>query len=116
MEGVIENVTSEFVAVNTIECDPEYVPRFRALFQSRAHAIDRLPGFRGMYVLEPQESGGAYLVVSQWESEACFRAWTESAEFMEGHRRAFADIKEATARGEAPPMRSQFATYRVLAR
>ncbi len=104
-----------FVAVNSIECAPDYVPRFRELFQSRAHAIDRLPGFKGIYVLEPQSEGKPFLVVSQWEDEASFRAWTESPEFLEGHRRAFADLKAAKKRGEEPPMRSDFATYTVLA-
>jgi len=121
MKGVVNGVTPKelapgFVAINTIECRPEYVERFRELFQTRAHAIDRLPGFRSMFVLEPKDGSQAYLVVSQWDDEECFRAWTESPEFIEGHRRAFADLKEAKARGEEPPMRSQFATYTVLAR
>lgn len=106
----------EFVAVNTITCKPEYVARFRELFSTRVRAIDRREGFHEMYVLEPQSEGAAYLVISRWESEAAFHAWTKSPEFIEGHRRAFADLAAAKLRGDEPPMHSEFATYSVLTR
>lgn len=106
----------EFVAINAIRCRPEYAPRFRELFQSRAHAIDRIAGFVDMMVLEPQEAGGDFLVVSRWTTEAAFQGWTQSPEFAEGHRRAFEDLKEAKELGAEPPMHSKFATYSVLAK
>lgn len=81
---------------------------------SRAHAIDRLTGFLSMQVLEPKAEAEPYLVVSQWQSEEAFQEWMKSPEFMEGHRRAFADLKEAKERGEEPPMHSKFVTYSVL--
>lgn len=81
---------------------------------SRAHAIDRLTGFLSMQVLEPKAEAEPYLVVSQWQSEEAFQEWVKSPEFMEGHRRAFADLKEAKERGEEPPMHSKFVTYSVL--
>ena len=34
-----------FVAVNYINCTPEYQERFEQLFGTRAHAIDLMPGF-----------------------------------------------------------------------
>lgn len=81
---------------------------------SRAHAIDRLTGFLSMQVLEPKAEAEPYLVVSQWQSEEAFLGWMKSPEFVEGHRRAFADLKEAKERGEEPPMHSKFVTYSVL--
>jgi len=108
--------TGGFVAINYITCKPEYCERFEYLFRTRTRAIDRMPGFRGMYVLRPQQAGDAYLVVSHWESEAHFRAWLQSPEFVEGHRRGFEDLRAAKARGEEPPMRSDFRTYEVITR
>ncbi len=105
-----------FVAVNFITCKPEYVPRFKQLFATRARAIDRMRGFCGMQVLEPDKDGGAFLIVSYWRRAEDFQGWMGSEEFLEGHRRGFADIAEAKRRGEEPPMRSEFHTYSVMAR
>lgn len=104
-----------FVAVNSIEVAPDYRPRFEELFATRVKAIDTMPGFRDMQVLRPSGEEGAYLVISRWASEAEFQAWTGSEAFLAGHRRAFADMAEAKARGEEPPMRSEFRTYAVIA-
>jgi hypothetical protein len=65
-------------------------------------------------VLKPQRDGGDYLVVSFWSSGDAFTAWSRSPEFLEGHRRGFADVKAARERGEAPPMTSRMETYGVL--
>ena len=113
--GLLQLCKPGFVAVNTIHCEADYVPRFQQLFTSRAGAIDRMAGFLGMYVLEPQETGGAFLVVSHWTSEDSFATWTSSEEFREGHKRAFEDMRLARERGETPPMHSDFKTYRLLA-
>jgi len=117
LQAVAPSPESEgFVAINYITCKPEYRERFEYLFKTRARAIDRMPGFRGMYVLRPQREGDAYLVVSHWESEAHFKAWLQSPEFLEGHQRGFEDIREAKMRGEEPPMQSDFRTYEVITR
>lgn len=117
LQAMVSSPESEgFVAINYITCKPEYRERFEYLFKTRARAIDRLPGFRGMYVLRPQREGDAYLVVSHWESEAHFKAWLQSPEFIEGHRRGFEDLREAKMRGEEPPMQSDFRTYEVITR
>jgi heme oxygenase (mycobilin-producing) len=39
-----------FVAINYISCKEDYKKRFEELFDSRAEAIDRMPGFRNMHV------------------------------------------------------------------
>ncbi|MDX2064189.1 MAG: antibiotic biosynthesis monooxygenase [Fimbriimonadaceae bacterium] len=105
-----------FVAINRITVREDYRERFETLFQTRAHAIDRMDGFVNMHVLRPNRDGEPYLIVSHWDSEPSFRAWVDSPEFREGHKRGFEDIAKAKARGEEPPMISDFVTYAVVAR
>lgn len=104
-----------FVAINYITCNEEYKPRFEELFSTRAKAIDRMPGFKFMEVLKPMDGNGDYLIVSHWESEENFKTWTQSPEFLEGHKRGFEDITKAKAEGKEPPMKSSFKTYKVIA-
>jgi heme-degrading monooxygenase HmoA len=112
----MDNTGKNFVAINYISCKPHYRERFEQLFATRAGAIDRMPGFKFMEVLKPQDEGDTYLIVSHWESEDNFKTWTKSPEFIEGHKRGFEDIKTAKQKGEEPPMSSSFKTYEVIAR
>lgn len=105
----------KFVAINYIHCEPNYRERFEELFASRAKAIDKMPGFVDMQVLRPNGEG-EYLIVSHWASEAAFKTWTTSPEFLEGHKRGFEDIRKAREQGIKPPMSSSFKTYEVIAR
>lgn len=105
-----------FVAVNYIDCRPDYRVWFEELFGSRAKQIDTMPGFVGMQVLRPSKEGDAYLIVSHWENEASFKAWTKSETFLEGHKRGFADLAKAKAEGKETSMKSDFKTYEVIAR
>jgi heme-degrading monooxygenase HmoA len=111
-----ENSEKKFVAINYISCKEHYRERFEELFATRAKAIDRMPGFKHMEVLKPQDNGDNYLIVSHWDSVDHFREWTKSPEFIEGHKRGFEDIKLAKEKGEEPPMSSSFKTYEVIAR
>lgn len=112
----MEAEATRFVAINYITCKDEYKERFEELFATRAKAIDRMPGFIGMHVLRPKKQSDEYLIVSHWESETAFRDWTNSPEFIEGHKRGFADVREAKERGEEAPMSSSFKIYEVIAR
>lgn len=105
-----------FVAVNYIDCKPEYRERFEELFATRAKQIDTMAGFINMQVLRPMKDGDAYLIVSHWEGEENFVGWTKSETFLEGHKRGFADIAKAKAEGKEAPMKSDFKTYAVIAR
>ena len=106
--------TAEFVAINYITCDADYRERFEQLFKSRAHAIEKAPGFRRMLVLKPELADGAYQVVSYWDDRAAFDHWRTSPEFAEGHRRGFADVAAAREAGRKPPMSSRMETFSVL--
>jgi heme-degrading monooxygenase HmoA len=105
-----------FVAINYITCTDAYRERFETLFATRAKAIDRMPGFINMQVLRPTDDKGDYLIISHWDSEEQFKTWTKSEEFVEGHKRGFADLAEARAEGREAPMRSQFKTYKIINR
>jgi heme-degrading monooxygenase HmoA len=99
-------MSKKFVAVNYINCSPEYKERFEFLFGSRAKAIDTMPGFIEMHVLRPEKEGDNYLIVSYWETEDAF---------MEGHKRGFEDLAKAKAEGKPAPMSSDFKTYEIIA-
>jgi heme-degrading monooxygenase HmoA len=58
---------------------------FEARFAGRAGLVEHRPGCRGFQLLRPIQ-GDCYMVMTWWDSEADFRAWTESAEFREAHR------------------------------
>jgi len=109
------DINKKFVAINYIDCQDDYKKRFEELFGNRAHAIDRMPGFVDMQVLKPKDDEGSYLIVSFWDSEESFKKWTGSPEFIEGHKRGFADLAQAKAEGKPAPMKSSFKTYQVLA-
>jgi len=110
----MEVKNAPFVAINTIRCAEAYASRFEELFRTRAKAIDRLPGFIAMNVLRNQDQANEYLVVSYWESEDCFRTWLKSPEFIEGHKRGFADMQAAKESGATPPMVSRFQTFDLV--
>jgi heme oxygenase (mycobilin-producing) len=107
-------MNKNFVAINYINCDPAYRERFEYLFGTRARAIDTLPGFIEMQVLKPTQEDDRYLIVSHWENEAAFKAWTRSPEFLEGHKRGFEDMAKAKAEGKPAPMQSEFKTYAII--
>jgi heme-degrading monooxygenase HmoA len=104
-----------FVAINYITCTDSYRERFEMLFASRAKAIDRMPGFINMQVLKPTDGNSDYLIISHWDSEDQFKTWTKSDEFIEGHKRGFADIAKARDEGKEAPVKSLFKTYKVIA-
>lgn len=108
-------MSESFVAINYIDCTEEYQSRFEELFGTRAKAIDQMPGFKFMNVLKPKSPGNPYLIVSFWENEDSFKAWTSSKAFIEGHKRGFEDIRKAKEAGQTPPMTSTFKTYDVIA-
>ena len=84
-----------FVVMNRIPVNPEYAHRFEEVFRTRARLVGRMPGFIRNLVLRPKNPGDPYIVLTFWESEVAFRAWTESPAFKEGHARSGTLPKEA---------------------
>lgn len=132
----IPNEIGHYVAINFITIhDQAYLKRFTELFGTRAGAIDGIPGFLGMHLLEPQNHAGdkadtvkrydattgikesaspVYLVITHWKDEKSFQNWTRSAQFIEGHRRGFTDIAQARGLGKMNPMSSDMKTYTII--
>ena len=76
------------VTCNRIPVNPEHNEAFEAVFQARASLVDGMPGFISFQLLRPKKAGDPYVVMTFWESEAHFKAWTQSDEFKEGHARS----------------------------
>lgn len=61
---------------------------FETVFEARASLVDGMPGFISFQLLRPKKVGDPYVVMTFWESEKHFKAWTQSDEFKEGHARS----------------------------
>jgi heme-degrading monooxygenase HmoA len=77
-----------FVTCNRIPVNPDYAAAFEERFGSRAGQVDQMPGFVSFHLLKPKNPTDPYVVMTFWESEAHFTAWTDSAAFREGHGRS----------------------------
>lgn len=76
------------VTCNRIPVNPEHAEAFEERFANRSNLVDGMPGFISFQLLRPQKDGDPYIVMTFWESEAHFKAWTESDAFKEGHARS----------------------------
>jgi len=73
------------VVTNRIQVAEGQEEAFEQRFRGRAGLVEGMPGFIRLQILRPLKSD-YYLVVTWWESEAAFLAWTESPQFREAHR------------------------------
>jgi heme-degrading monooxygenase HmoA len=71
--------------MNRIPVNPAYSDAFEARFKNRASSVDKMPGFVAYRLLRPTADGAPYVVMTTWASREHFTAWTESAEFQQGH-------------------------------
>ena len=76
------------VTCNRIPVNPNYAPAFEARFGDRSNLVDEMPGFVSFQLLRPTNEGDPYIVMTYWDSETHFKAWTESPAFREGHARS----------------------------
>jgi heme-degrading monooxygenase HmoA len=76
------------IVCNRIPVNPEHAAAFEERFANRASLVDGMPGFISYQLLRPKSQGDPYIVMTFWESEAHFQAWTESPSFREGHARS----------------------------
>jgi heme oxygenase (mycobilin-producing) len=77
-----------FIICNRMLVNPEYAEAFEKRFADRASLVDKMPGFVSFQLMRPKTEGAPYVVMTTWESEDDFKAWTESPEFKEGHARS----------------------------
>lgn len=83
------------VVCNRIPVNAEFAEAFEERFADRANLVDGMQGFVSFQLLRPQNEGDPYVVMTFWESDDDFKAWTESAAFKEGHARSGTLPKEA---------------------
>ncbi|NDJ54455.1 MAG: antibiotic biosynthesis monooxygenase [Chloroflexi bacterium] len=76
------------VVCNRISVNPEHSSAFEERFADRANLVDGMPGFISFKLLRPSTSDDPYVVMTFWESQEHFKAWTSSDEFQEGHARS----------------------------
>lgn len=84
-----------FVTCNRIFVHAEYRNAFEERFAGRANLVASMPGFVSFHLLRPRNDGDPYVVMTFWETEAHFTAWTESDAFRQGHARGGALPPEA---------------------
>ena len=58
---------------------------FEKRFEGRARLVENMPGFVRLEILRPIK-GDYYIVLTHWQDEPSFQAWTNSTEFKEAHR------------------------------
>ena len=74
--------------MNRIPVNPEYAEAFEERFSDRAALVDGMDGFVAFRLLRPTNPADPYIVMTFWETEEHFKAWTRSEQFKEGHARA----------------------------
>lgn len=70
---------------NRIPVHPDFAEAFEQRFAERLGAVDSMPGFVAYRLLRPTKEGDPYVVMTFWQDEASFRAWTESDNFKAQH-------------------------------
>ncbi len=73
------------VVSNRIKVAQGHEKEFEDRFAGRAGLVEKMPGFIRLEILRPVKSD-YYVVLTHWEDESSFHAWTESPEFQEAHR------------------------------
>lgn len=72
------------VVANRIPVSKGYEKEFENRFKNRAGLIDKEPGFIRNQILRPMKSD-YYVVLTYWENQESFEAWTQSESFKKAH-------------------------------
>ena len=76
---------SDVIKINAITVPADSGDELARRFAARAGAVDGQPGFKGFELLRPTDGRNIWLVVTRWEDEASFEAWTSGQEFQRAH-------------------------------
>ena len=101
---------SAVIKINAITVPREFGDEVATRFAARAGAVDDMSGFQGFELLRPTDERVTWLVITRWDDEGSFTAWTQSAQFRDGHKAAL------TAGSEAPaplPVSAELWSYEV---
>lgn len=88
---------SDVIKINAITVPADSGDELARRFAARAGAVDGQPGFKGFELLRPTDGRNVWLVVTRWEDEASFEAWTSGRDFQ----RAQAEGGSPQTRGDA---------------
>ena len=64
------------VKINAIHVPEGAGAELEKRFAARKHSVDSSPGFLGFQLLRPVKGETRYFVVTTWDSEESFAAWT----------------------------------------
>jgi heme-degrading monooxygenase HmoA len=64
------------VKINAIHVPESAGPELEKRFAARKHSVDSSPGFLGFQLLRPVKGETRYFVVTTWDSEESFAAWS----------------------------------------
>ena len=73
------------VKINVLSVPEGAGPELEKRFAARKHSVDGADGFEGFELLRPTDGRTTWLVVTRWEDEASFEAWTSGQEFQRAH-------------------------------
>ncbi|SNC61388.1 Heme-degrading monooxygenase HmoA [Kytococcus aerolatus] len=76
---------SDVIKINAITVPADSGDELARRFAARAGAVDGQPGFKGFELLRPTDGRNVWLVVTRWEDEASFEAWTSGRDFQRAH-------------------------------
>ena len=87
-----------YVVMNRLTVTPENAGHLEQGFAHSAERMRAVPGCGNFHLLKEAgiEGDVVYMVMTEWENEAAFHAWTESDAF----RRAHANAGDTGAMGE----------------
>jgi heme-degrading monooxygenase HmoA len=88
---------SSVIKINAITVPGEMGDEVARRFGERAGAVDGMDGFEGFELLRPTDDRDTWLVITRWRDDESFTAWTQSAQFRDGHRAALATSGDAPA-------------------
>ncbi len=79
-----------YIAMNRFRIAPGHEDDFERLWRERDSHLDEVPGFVEFHLLRGSSDEEATLYASHtvWQSEADFRAWTDSESFRKAHAQA----------------------------
>jgi len=79
-----------YIAMNRFEVAVGREDEFEEVWRNRESYLDEVDGIRDFCLLRgaPGEESTHFLSYSRWESQAVFKAWTESEAFIKAHRQA----------------------------
>jgi heme-degrading monooxygenase HmoA len=74
-----------YVVVNRITVAAEHADDFAASFADTMAHLEGVPGLRRSTLLAPSAPGGEFMSTMEFDTQAHFEEWTQSASFARSH-------------------------------